>query len=144
MEAKVTRQGLSLTETLLLLAVIGILIGFATPNFLRWRAATTVKQAAVQLATDIDNERTTVRRTNVASTVLLNAGTDSYTIDGVSKTLPSNVDLQTSTATLTFEPPYGTTDTTTNLRSFTVSWQNDNSITRVVRVVGITGKVIVQ
>jgi type IV pilus assembly protein PilA len=117
------KLGFSLVEMLIVLAVLGILMGIGTPSYFRWRASTAVRQAAVQLAQDIDGQRSEARRSNSATTVVVSS--NSYSLGAVSKSVPAQVTLQAdSSSPISFEPPYGTTST--------------------VRVVGVTGKVIVQ
>lgn len=142
---RLKRKGFSLIEALLVLAVLGIILAIGTPNYLRWRASTAVKQAAAQLAQDLDKQRSEARRINQDRQLSFSVDANTYTANGVTKSLPSGVALQSASDTsLRFLAPHGTTTTDKALRSYTLSWTNNGEIQRTVRVVGITGKVIVQ
>jgi len=146
------RSGFTLLEGLVVLAVLGILLAIATPSYLRWRANTVTNEAALQFARDIERTRTEAKRRNTRMRIELTSNTAAqgyFRIDlasgaRTSISLPPGVRLEPLGASMgaTFSPPYGTTDAP--LRSFAVFWQNDASITRTIRVVGVTGKVIVQ
>lgn len=146
------RSGFTLIEGLVVLAVLGVLIGLATPSYLRWRATSITNEAALQFARDIERTRTEAKRRNTPMRIELASGTaaQSYVridvVSGVrsSINLPAGVRLERLGESMgaTFFPPYGTTNAP--LRSFAVNWQHDAAITRTIRVVGVTGKVIVQ
>jgi len=146
------RSGFTLLEGLVVLAVLGVLMVLATPSYLRWRANTVTNEAALQFARDIERTRTEAKRRNTPMRIELASDTAAQgylRIDLVSGartsiSLPPGVRLERLGASrgATFSPPYGTTDAP--LRSFAVNWQNDASIVRTVRIVGVTGKVIVQ
>jgi prepilin-type N-terminal cleavage/methylation domain-containing protein len=149
LEAALKRSGFTLLEGLVVLAVLGILLAIATPSYLRWQANTVTNEAALQFARDIERTRTEAKRLNTPMRIEL-ASDNSYRRINVASgattsiSLPPGVRLVGLGASMgaTFSPPYGTTDAP--LRSFAVSWRNDASIERTVRVVGVTGKVIVQ
>lgn len=148
---KLREVGFSLIEFLIVIAVIAILVGIAAPNYLRWRATTITAEAAQQFARDVDRLRTEAKRENLKKKVAVptSEGTSYDIIDvesGDTRTvsLPGGTIIAPLGASteFTFSPPYGTTDAP--LRSFEVRWIADPDIKRTVRVVGVTGKVIVQ
>jgi len=146
------RSGFTLLEILVVLAVVGVLLGLATPSYLRWRANSITNEAALQFASDIERTRTEAKRRNTRMRIELASGTaakgylriDLTSGARTSISLPRGVRLERLGESMgaTFFPPYGTTDAP--LRSFAVRWHNDAAITRTIRVVGVTGKVIVQ
>jgi prepilin-type N-terminal cleavage/methylation domain-containing protein len=158
LEAALKRSGFTLLEGLVVLAVLGVLLALATPSYLRWRAHTVTNEAALQFARDIERTRTEAKRLNTRMRIEL-ASDNGYRRINVASgattsiSLPPGVRLepgdtldsqghQRSTWYIVFVPPYGTTDASP--ASFRVSWSNDTSIERTVRVVGVTGKVIVR
>lgn len=153
------RSGFTLLEGLVVLAVLGILLAIATPSYLRWRATAITNEAAVQFARDIERTRTEAKRFNTRMRIELASDNTGYRrineASGArtSISLPPGVRLEPgdtldpqghprSTWYIIFFPPYGTTDASP--ASFRVWWSNDTSIERTVRVVGLTGKVIVR
>lgn len=135
------RQGFSMIEIVIVLAVLAILIAIATPNYQRWRANVQVQQMAQQLAQDISQQRSEARRTNTSKA--LTVATNQYSLNGRTVTMPSTISLTPDTlAALTFAPPYGSSSSP--LRTFTLTWKSNSTIERKVRVVGVMGKVIIQ
>jgi prepilin-type N-terminal cleavage/methylation domain-containing protein len=141
LEAKVKHKGFSMIEMLVVIAVLGILMAIATPNYRRWRASVQVNQMAEQFVQEINKQRSEAKRTN--STRSISFATNSYTSTST-MTMPSTIVFEavSSTANLSFQSPYGTSNEP--LRTFKFRWANDPSIERTVRVVGVMAKVIVQ
>jgi prepilin-type N-terminal cleavage/methylation domain-containing protein len=136
------RRGFSMIEIIVVMAILTILMSIAMPNYRRWRANVQVRQAAEQLAQDINKQRSEARRTN--STRTISFGSNSYTLNGSTYAMPSTIVFEPvdSTTDLSFQSPYGTS--TEPLRTFKIRWANDSSIEHTVRVVGVMGKVIIQ
>lgn len=135
------RQGFTMIEMIIVLAVLGILLAIATPNYQRWRANVQVQQMAQQLAQDISKQSSEARRTNTSKA--LTVASNQYSLNGNTITMPSKISLTPDASTaLTFAPPYGSSSSP--LRTFTLTWKSDTTIERKVRVVGVMGKVIIQ
>lgn len=137
------RRGFSMIEILVVLAVLGILIAIATPNYRRWQAEVQVRQVTEQFVQEINKQRSEAKRTNTNRSISFEA--NAYTPNGgTTITMPSTIVFQPqdSTASLSFQSPYGTSNEP--LRTFKIRWANDPSIERTVRVVGVMAKVIVQ
>jgi prepilin-type N-terminal cleavage/methylation domain-containing protein len=137
------RQGFSMIEMLVVIAVLGILMAIATPNYRRWRANVEVKQITEQFVQEINKQRSEAKRTNTTRDI--GFGINSYISEGGTiVSMPSSIIFEAvhSTASLSFHSPYGTSNEP--LRTFKFRWANDPSIERTVRVVGVMARVIVQ
>lgn len=148
------RAGLSLLESLIVLAILGILLGIGTPNYLRWRASSVTFEAAQQFARDVDKQRSLAKRENDAKALNVPATGSSYTLlDGdLSGTVRRTVSLPPGTEIaplgsdtgFTFEPPFGAIAEAPPKYDFEIRWQKNPSIKRTVRVTTVLGKVIIQ
>lgn len=155
-------QGFTLMELLIVLVILGILLGIAVPNYLRWRASMTVMQGAQEFAQAISATRTGAKRANACWRIRLTGDTSKATEYEVQKfsgssctgtaassqgyTLPPGtlVTLETAASTnnVDFMPPYGTVDA--SAVNYTVAWKTDSNVKREVKITSVLGKVIVK
>lgn len=144
------KRGLSLVELLVVMAILGVLLGLAVPNYLRWRAQAELDEAARSLAQAFQYARAEAKRTNSPRCVKvftdgwtlgqdcnnLNAATQLFRQAKVSE---SNFSLPVDVA---FFPPHGTTDAP--LKKFTLQHTRYPDLRRDVNVIGVIGKVVVR
>lgn len=157
-------QGFSLIEALIVLAIVGILATVTIGSYARWRASSTVLDAAQQFAQAVATTRTGAKRANTCWQIRLSAPLSSATSYEVRRfphhactgtpaqeqiyALPPGTMIRltgvTSTGTnnVNFIPPYATTDPAPN--TYVVQWRANPSIQRTVRVTSILGKVVVK
>jgi prepilin-type N-terminal cleavage/methylation domain-containing protein len=138
------RRGFSLLELLVVIAILGVLLALVPPSYLRWRAQAQVEEAARSLAWTLQQARAEAKRTNTAQTVSITA--NGWTYRGSTVTL-QNIQISSNYTgfpplSVTFNPPYGTTDAP--LKKLTLTHQRFSDLQRSVHVVGVIGKVIVR
>ena len=148
------RGGISTLELLVVVAVLAILLGIGTPNYLRWRASSVTFEAAQQFARDVDKQRTLAKRENESKALNVPSNGTSYTLlDGDlssatsrSVSLPAGIEIAPldSNTGFTFEPPFGAIAETPSKYDFEIRWQANPNIKRTVRVTTVLGKVIIQ
>jgi len=142
------RRGLSLLEVLVVMAILGVLLGLAVPNYLRWRAQAELDEAARSLAQAFQYARAEAKRTN--SPRCVKVFTDGWTLgqdcDNLNaatrrfsqvRVVGSNLGLPVA-----FFPPHGTTDAP--LKKFTLQHTRYPDLRRDVNVIGVIGKVVVR
>ncbi|MXV19967.1 prepilin-type N-terminal cleavage/methylation domain-containing protein [Deinococcus xianganensis] len=150
--------GFTLLEVLIVVAIVGILAALGLGSYSRWRASSAVGEGTQVFTQAVNAARTGAKRLNTCQEVLLTAASASpsltvraypgSTCSGTPTTrtlnLPAGVQasLDTGTNSLSFRAPYGSTDAAP--AQFKVFWAADPAITRLVRVTGIFGKVIVK
>jgi prepilin-type N-terminal cleavage/methylation domain-containing protein len=83
------RKGFTVIELAVTLAVIGILVKIALPNFLVWLPVLKLSGAARQIATDLQLAREQAIATNASKTVTFNTSAGSYTFGSESRSVPS-------------------------------------------------------
>ncbi|ACO45250.1 type II secretion system protein [Deinococcus deserti] len=157
-------HGFSLIEALIVVAMVGILAAVGLSSYARWRASSTVLEAAQQFAQAVTTTRTGAKRTNTCWQIRLSAplsGATSYEISRFPHHTCSGTPTQEQTYALpqgtmirltgaasagtnnvNFTPPYATTDPAPN--TYVAQWRAKPSIQRTVRVTSILGKVVVK
>lgn len=137
-------------ELLIVIAIIGILAVIFGWNMLQSIRAAELREAATQVATDFRKARSQSQRGSVNASLELPKTTagNSYTASGVLKTLPNNTTIickttcgTASTTTVTYQAPYGELLGATG-NVFTISSLSGGVDPLEVRIVGVTGKVI--
>lgn len=143
-----TKEGFTLLELLIVLAVVGVLAALGLSSFVNAQRNAQLSEAAAQFATDLQRARSTAQRYNQdASLVLVLDDPSSYilTLDGppTTRRLPhgAQVQLVRGNSNITYSAPYGEVDAAD--RSFAVSSPRTDKV-RAVRIIGVTGKVISQ
>ncbi|GAA5513552.1 hypothetical protein Dcar01_02293 [Deinococcus carri] len=143
------QTGFTLLEVLVVIAVIGILAGIFGLSIIRSIRTAELREAATQVATDFRRARSQAQResTDVALVMPGTAGGTSYTVRGQPRTVPNNVTLlctsncgSGSTVTVNYQAPYGELGATGSV--FTIQSPNSSVASLEVRIVGVTGKVI--
>lgn len=142
------RQGFTLLELLVVIAIIGILISIFSVNLIRSIRTAELREAATQVATDLRRARSQAQRGSTAVQLSLPGTTasTSYTFTSQPRTLPNGVSLvcktncSASAVTVTYSAPYGELGATG--RVFTVRSPVSTITPYEIRIVGVTGKVI--
>lgn len=75
--------GFTLTELMLVIAIMGILAGFAIPGFIRWLPDYRLRQAARDLYSNLQLAKTTAIRSGTHCTITFNQVVDGETFDYV-------------------------------------------------------------
>lgn len=151
--------GFTLLELLVVLLIAGLIMALAVRSLSNWRNNTAVTNAAMQLAADIQDARSTAKLNNVCK-AFSRVSTTSYTITtyttpncsgtgtSTSKSMLSSTLLALGTvsgavspASVNFRPPYGTSEETVQ---YVITSARTGSISRTVRVTGVLGKVIIK
>lgn len=159
------RNGFTLIEMLLVIAIIGILAAIGLVNYARWRASSAVMEGAQQFAQAVNTARTGAKKANACwqiGVVATTATNTQYQIKqyaaacpASSSTTPAATQTRTysmpagtrlvyssGSSTISFRPPYGTADSSPD--EFKVRWASNTAIERNVRLTGIFGKVIIK
>lgn len=159
---KRTSSGFTLLEILIVLAVLGILMGIFGLSYLRSIRAAEVREGANQMAADLRSARASAQRRSQNASLTWADGTAALTTYSVlipsapaaqARTLPRGVTFRCVTGggcpaasagvrTLTYNAPYGEMTTTINGIRFLVESQTPNIPAIEVRVVGVTGRVM--
>lgn len=139
------QAGFTLLELLMVIAVLGLVGGMFTYTMMRSLKRGELRDAAYQMVTDLRRTRANAQKTGLASTLTLSAGQTTYTTQTVGSapvnyTLPHAVKAVAARGGLSvrYQPPFGTIDTTGNIWAL----QNAMGMTLYVKVVGLTGKVM--
>lgn len=143
-----TPAGFTLLEVLTVLAILGIVGGIFGWNLMRVLRQNELRDAAYQLVTELRRARGNTQKTGVATQVALQADPTSYAVSvsgGVPdvQRLPHGVKVNPAVtgSDVQYQPPFGTLD------GSGVVWKlqspADESLNLYVKVVGITGKVMI-
>lgn len=152
------KAGFTLLEVLIVLVIVGILAALGLGGYTRWRASSAVGEGTQVFTQAVNAARTGAKRLNTCQEIRLTATSASpsltlraYPGSSCSGTptirtllLPAGVQasLDSGANSLAFTAPYGSTDASP--AQFQVYWAANPSITRLVRITGIFGKVIVK
>ncbi len=145
-------RGFSLLELLVVLALLGLLLGFLWPFFRQVQARWAVEGAALELARGLQEARAQAKRDGETTCVRVfqegyAVGRDCEVLSEPTRLFQGAQVVATNHQAglpldIPFFPPYGTTDAP--LRSLTLAHVRDSGLTRTVHVAGVIGKVVVQ
>lgn len=137
-------QGFTLIEVLIVMAVLGIVLAIAGNSLLGYLQSQQMREAARQVAGDLERVRSGAMRYNRDATFEIISST-SYrmTVNGVAQTitLPDSAQI-TSTpanATLTYSAPYSELS---SAQATIVVKRTGSTKQTTLRTVGVTGKVV--
>lgn len=141
-------QGFTLLQTLVVIAIIGVVAGMFSINLLRNIRAAELSDAAAQVVTDLRRARSQAQRSSTGVQVNLpgTAGGSSYTVAGQNRTVPNRITIacqrncSSSPVTVTYNAPYGELGTTGSV--FVVRSSANGVTPYEIRIVGVTGKII--
>ena len=140
-------EGVTLTELLIVLAIIGILASLGAGPYLEAQRRAQLQEATVQFAADLRRARGAAQRYSQNASVALSGDVSSYvlTLNGVATTrrLPhdAQVEVERGSGAVSYTAPYGEVSGALN-RRFVISSTRTDEV-RYVKVIGVTGKVIV-
>ncbi len=137
-------QGFTLIEVLIVLAVLGIVLAIAGNSLLGYLQSQQMREAAQQVAGDLERVRSGAMRYNRDATFeIISATSYRMTVNGVAQTitLPDSAQI-TSTpanATLTYSAPYSELS---SAQATIVVKRTGSTKQTTLRTVGVTGKVV--
>ncbi|RDI95150.1 prepilin-type N-terminal cleavage/methylation domain-containing protein [Meiothermus sp. QL-1] len=144
-----SREGLSLLELLVVLAVLGILLGVGFVSLRAYRESLVLREAATQVATELMNIRQQARRQSANFTFQAAQGGSTYRVGQTSRlatlpprSLPAGVVFQAvpQGGSVTFYAPYGLVSAANS----TYALKGPGGRVLQVNIVGSTGKVVVR
>jgi prepilin-type N-terminal cleavage/methylation domain-containing protein len=145
------RQGFTLLELLVVLSIIAILMGVFSSNLMRSIRTAELREAATQVATDLRRARSQAQRGSRDIVLVLpgSAGGTGYKVDTVQKVFPNGVKVlckttcgSGTTTNVTYQAPYGELGAGATGSVYTVRSPVSGISDLEIRIVGVTGKVI--
>ncbi len=139
------RKGFTVLELLIVCAIIGILIAVGFVSFRGAIDRSRLSEASAQVVADLQRVRSAAQRYNQnASFTTAGKTVTSYTVSlggqNLTYTLPAGTQLASSDKlNLTYSAPFGEVGMTNT--DLTLSLQKQPTQTRVIKVLGVTGKV---
>lgn len=138
------RNGFTLLEVLVVIAILGILMGIVFSTLSASRARALVRDTAQKIGSDLSRARSSSQRRSQDSSLTLAGDGRSYTLSlsgtTTTQTLPDGITVQSigsSPTVITYKAPFG------ELGSSSGSiWQVSRNNTSIyIKVIGVTGKV---
>lgn len=152
-----TRDGFTLLEILIALAILGLVAGLFSTGLVRYLQTVYVQDASSQLATDLRKARSLAQRNSQDMVISFTPGaggkTGIYMVDGKTVTLPNNIQFACTfgcgTATsnqVAYQAPYGelVADSNTSIGKVLTVYPGNTGLAAIeIRVMGVSGKVMV-
>ena len=147
------QTGFTLVELIIIIAILGIVAGLFSLSFLRSIRTAELREVATQIAVDLRRARSQAQRGSAAMTVTMpgtasaTSGATAYAVGPVQKNLPTRVRVYCSgncgvaSTDVTYQAPYGELGGTGYVFRVRSSMAGISDVE--IRVVGVTGKVIV-
>lgn len=143
-------QGFTLLELLIIMAIIAVIAGVFGLGITRSIRSAELREAATQVATDFRRARSQAQRQSKDFILILpNAtGGTTYRVDTENKTLPNGIRLSCTTScsstsvNVTYQAPYGELGSGATGNVFTLTSPTSGITPYEIRIVGVTGKVI--
>ena len=136
--------GFTLLELLFVLVIVGILASLGFSTFLRAQRNAQLGEATVQFATDLQRARSAAQRHNQNASVALGETSYTLTLDDETseRRLPhgAQVRIERGSANVTYTAPYGEVGALN--KRFVITSRRTERV-RYVKVIGVTGKVII-
>ncbi|WP_342770219.1 prepilin-type N-terminal cleavage/methylation domain-containing protein, partial [Meiothermus luteus] len=139
-------KGLSLLELVVVVAVLGVLLGVGFVSLQSYRQNLAIREAALQVATELMNIRQQARRLSLDHVFEARQGGSTYQVGPagalMERSLPAGVVFQRVPAggRVTFYAPYGRVSAANS----TYELQGPGARVLQVNIVGSTGKVVVR
>ncbi len=138
--------GFTLLETLIVLAILAIVFAMGSFFFFGLNRRTAVRQGESEIAATLNRARSEAQRYNTNVTFTLNASDYTLTRGGVTRTYTWPTAVSTSAVSgsptaVTYLAPYGEVQQTGT--AFRVRSTTNSSVSGVVGVIGLTGKVVI-
>lgn len=138
-------EAFTLIELLIVMAIIGIIGGISVSTYVRESRVSAVKQAAIQLQTDLETLRSNTIRYNGDSSIVVNSTgyTLNIAIDGSTRTVTRTLSTGmianrvTGTSDVTYNAPLATTDAQPLKYEVKLG-----DISYYIKVIGVTGRAI--
>lgn len=145
-------NGFTFIELLVVIAVLGVVFGMLTRIVSSSLDKNHLKAAAISIASELNKARSTALKDNQQVSLTFQKNGDSFTVTSngqqISKALPrgttiANISNNLTELTVSYTPPYG--EIVDNLpRQITVDDSKNSTNPIFIRLIGITGKVIVR
>lgn len=150
------RQGFTLLELLVVMAILGILLALANMSYAGFVQSSRVKEASIFVAQRLARAQTQAKRENrrwsfqIVNASTFRTGPVAGTLMDVALPLGTQFSAATVTAaaTLSYDPPYGARSdyqtSGTAVPAFTIEATANASKARTVKVVSLLGQVVIQ
>ena len=141
---RMNKNGFTLVELLIVIAILGIIGGISAPTFIRARDRARVGEVTAQLVADLTRARSNARSSNLDSVISWTNNTKytaTYNGQTLTRTVPSGITLTMPNGNnITYEAPLGERTITADI-AFRVTRTGKSDIFEEVVVLGVTGKV---
>ncbi len=134
-----SKQGFTLLELLIVLAILAVLLGIAVNNYQRYRSRLELREAQQVLVQELNRARSDAKRLSAHQSVAWTDKTITIGVREVKLSASGNVTLVKlkGSNTLTYFAPYGRVNT----GEYEFELRGRSDLTSTVHVYGVTGKV---